>query len=315
MNLSYCGIDVCKAHLDVHVLPGGQVRRIANTSAGHRELIKFLSGFEVGLVVLEATGGYERAAVVAMVNAKLPVHVAQPQVTHAFAVSLRLRAKNDQIDALVCARYAQDRCKDLPVIKEIDATLETLKALVMRRDELVTMQTMEKNRVQQALDKAGLASIKRMLGYFEKEIARVEKLIDQMIKADEELRPKARKLQETVGVGAQTARLLIALLPELGTVSPKRLNALVGVAPYAADSGDKAGARHIAGGRQVVRNGLYMACLTAAYINPVVAAYYQRLIGAGHEHKTAMVACIRKLLAHLDRQIRSLEQGQATQAA
>jgi transposase len=305
MSVSYfAGIDVSKASLDVHILPSKTAERFGNTAAGCRELVRRLREFDVCLVVVEATGGYERLAVVAMVNAGLRVHVAQPQVVHAFAVSLRIRAQNDKIDAATCARFARDRHQDLPVIDAIDKTQQALAALVTRRGQLVEMQTMEQNRQQQVHDKQALQSLARSLKWLKKEIARVEKQIDGLITADAALKAKAEKLQATKGVGPQTTRTLLAFLPELGKVSVKRLNSLVGVAPYASDSGDQRFVRHITGGRTIVRNGLYMACMSAAYTNPVIAPYYQKLIERGLAHKTAMMACIRKLLAYLDKQVR-----------
>jgi|HubBroStandDraft_1064217.scaffolds.fasta_scaffold104632_1 transposase len=305
MSVSYfAGIDVSKPYLDVHILPSRTAERFANAPAGHRQMIKLLREFDVCLVVLEATGGYERPAVVAMVNAGLRVHVAQPQVIHAFGVSLKQRAQNDKIDAATCARYAQDRHQDLLVIDTIDKTQQALQALVVRRGQLVEMQTMEQNRVQQVHDKQALKSVERSLKALKKEIARIEKQIDAIIHADATLKAKAQKLQETKGVGPQTTRTLLAYLPELGKVSVKRLNSLVGVAPYASDSGDKKFIRHITGGRAIVRNGLYMACLSAISTNPVIQPYYQKLVERGLAHKTAMMACIRKLLAYLDKQVR-----------
>ena len=308
MSVSYfAGIDVSKPHLDVHILPSNTAERLPNTRAGHRRLVKLLREFDVCLIVLEATGGYERQAVIAMVNAGLSVHVAQPQIVHAFAVSLKARAHNDQIDARLCARYAQDRHQDLKVVEPIDKNQQTLQALTIRRGQLVDMQTMELNRAQQVHDKQALSSLRRSLKHLKKEIDRIEKQIDALIAADAKLKAKSEKLQAVKGVGPQTTRTLLAHLPELGKVTVKRLNALVGVAPYAADSGDKSFPRHIAGGRTLVRNGLYMACMSAIYTNPVLMPYYQQLIARGLAHKTAMMACIRKLLAYLDKQIRAIE--------
>jgi transposase len=305
MSVSYfAGIDVSKLYLDVHILPSQTAQRFSNTPAGHRQMIKLLREFEVCLIVVEATGGYERLAVVAMVNAGLRVHVAQPQIVHAFAVSLKLRAQNDKIDAATCARYARDRHQDLLVIDTIDKTQQSLQALVVRRNQLVEMQTMEQNRVQQVHDKQARKSLERLLKALKKEIVRVEKQIDALIHADATLKAKSEKLQETKGVGPQTTRTLLAYLPELGKVSVKRLNSLVGVAPYASDSGDKQFIRHITGGRTIVRNGLYMACLSAISTNPVIQPYYQKMVERGLAHKTAMMACIRKLLAYLDKQVR-----------
>jgi transposase len=300
----FVGIDVSKPFLDVHRLPDQTARRFDNSAQGHRSLIAWLKQHPVGLIVLEASGGYERAAVVTMVDAGLKVFVAQPQVIRGFATSFNLRAKNDQIDAAVLARYAQDRHADLNPITAIDPLHQALAAQVTRRKQLIEMHTMEQNRLQQTTDKTSLASIRRTLRNLEKEIARLEKAIDQSINADPQLAAKSKTLQQTAGVGPQTARVLVACLPELGNAGPKRLNSLVGVAPYAQDSGDKHGPRHITGGRMLVRNALYMAALSASRCNPVIATYYRSMRSRGLAHKTALIACIRRLLAHFDKQIR-----------
>lgn len=301
------GIDVSKDHLDLHILPCDLSRRLPNTPAGHRELIGLLRKHRVDLTVLEATGGYEHAAVVALVNAGLAVHRAQPQVVHAFAVSLKLRAKNDKIDAAVCARYARDRGAELRVIESIDPALESLRALVARRDQLVEIHSMELKRQHQASDKAEIKSLQRTLAFLKREIAKVEKAIDAAIQADAALDAKAKVLRSVKGVGPQTTRTLLAFLPELGALGPRPLNALVGVAPFDRDSGDRRGVRRIGGGRMRVRNALYMACMTATQTNPVIQPYYQSHIGRGLAHKTAMMACIRKLLAHLDKLVRQMD--------
>lgn len=309
MKVSYehfAGIDTSKAHLDVRILPGDVLKRFSNNAAGHRELIKLFKSHKVDLIVIEATGGYEHPVVVAMVLAGLRVHVAQPQVIRAFAKSHALRAKNDTLDANVCCRFAQERWETLRIIEKIDLTQEKLKALVNRRQELVEMHSGELNRLQQTADKSTASSIARMIRLFQKEIHLIEEEIDATIAADQALAVKRQKLQENYGIGPQVARILLALLPELGTVDRKRLNALVGVAPYDAQSGNKDGPRRIAGGRALVRNGLYMACMTAAFHDPVMEEYYKKKIAEGKAHKTAMMACIRKMLAYLDKQIRSL---------
>jgi transposase len=306
----YAGIDVAKKHLDLHLLPSEHAERFTNDAAGHRKLIDVLQKHCVKLTVLEATGAYERAVVSAMVTASVPVHVAQPQVVRAFARSLKIRVKTDPIDGYVNARYAQDRFKDLAVIKAIDPTQQELQALLVRRSQLVEMQTMEQNRLQQVSNKQTLKSIKRSLKFFEKQIKDVEKQMDQIIGRDEKLREKSEKLQESKGVGPQTTRVLLACLPELGNATSKRLNALVGVAPYANDSGEHKGTRRIAGGRKLVRNGLYMACMSAVHANEILKPYYQKLVERGLAHKTAMMACIRKLLTYLNEQLRALTTAQ-----
>jgi transposase len=168
------------------------------------------------------------------------------------------------------------------------------------------MHISEQNRLQQTTDKAVRQSIQRSLKYHTREIARIEKAIDRTIAAEPALAQKSATLQQTQGVGPQTARVLVACLPELGKAGRKRLNNLVGVAPYAKDSGNTQDTRHIAGGRKLVRCALYMAALSASRCNPIIAAYYRGLRTRGLAHKTALMACIRRLLAHLDRQIRQL---------
>lgn len=304
----FVGIDVSKPFLDVHRLPDQATQRFANSDDGRRQLLQWLAEHSPELIVLEASGGYEHPAVVAMVNAKRKVFVAQPLVIRDFARSLRLRAKNDTIDAAVLARYARDRVGDLTPIDAIDPQQQALHALLVRRGQLVEMHTMDTNRRQQTTDKTTLASIKRSLRWLDKEIDRIEKTIDRLIAADPALARKSATLQETAGVGPQTARAVIACLPELGKVSVKRLNALAGVAPYAADSGDKQAPRHIAGGRKLLRNALYMAALSASRCNPVIRSCYRRLRGRGLAHKTALINCIRGLLAYFDKLIRQLNE-------
>jgi transposase len=319
MNLSYrrfAGIDVSKDTLDVHLLPSDLAQQFPNTAAGHRELIDWLKSNQIQCVVLEATGGYEHPVVIAMVcTGQLKVHVAQPQVIHNFAASHKLRARNDKIDAAACARFAQDRCNDLRFIEEIDKNLESLHAQVVRRNQLLEMRTMEKNHQKQAVDKVAQASIKRMIKCFDKEIESIEKSIDVAIKTDPVLKVKAKKMRETKGIGPQSVRVVLALLPELGKVEVKQLNALVGVAPYAQDSGKHRGTRRISGGRAAVRNCLYMACMSAKKHNPVIKKYYDKKIAEGLAHKSAMMGCIRKMLAHLHAQIQSLKETPLKQAA
>jgi transposase len=307
MNTSYCdcGIDVSKETLDLHVHQTQTARQFSNTAQGHSRMIAYLKSINARRIVLEATGGYERPVTIAMVNAGLAVHVAQPQATRYFARSLNIKAKTDRIDGRLLARYAHER-QDLRMIPKIDMKIESLHALVARRDQLVEMETMEENRLQQASDKATIKSIKRVQGALARAVKAVEKEIDQAIDADAALAAKARKIDETKGVGRQTARVLVACLPELGSSTPRALNALVGVAPYADDSGKYHGRRHIAGGRQLVRNALYMACMSARVSNRVIAPHYQSMIKRGLPHKTAMMACIRKMLAHLEKEVRSL---------
>ena len=317
MNASYicfAGIDVSSEHLDLHLLPSKSAERFPNTAAGRRAIIGLLKSKHARLIVLEATGGYEHAPAVEMARAGLRVHVAQPQVIRAFAVSLKLRAKNDDLDASVCARFAQDRCDELK-IESVDETHDALRDLVSHRNDLVVARSGWKNRLKQAESQGRnrfvVRELKATIEQHTKRIARVEKEIDATIKSDEALQAKADALSKIKGVGPQTKRIVIALLPELGTEDSRRLNSLVGVAPYASDSSDRRKPRHIAGGRMLVRNVLYMACMTAAYKNPVIRPYYEQMIARGVPHKSAMMACIRRLLSYMNTQIRLLLESRA----
>jgi transposase len=209
----YAGIDVSKPFLDLHLIPSEESTRFSNDAEGQRKLIHLLQKNHVLLVVLEATGGYERAAVGAMVAAGLRVHLAQPQIVRAFALSLKIRAKNDTIDSAICARYARDRDHELSVIESIDPTQQMLQALLVRRSQLVEMSTMEQNRVQQISDKQVLQCIKRLLKFLVRQIQRVEQKMDQLIQLDPTLHAKSQTLQKTKGLGPQTTRVLLACLP------------------------------------------------------------------------------------------------------
>ena len=302
---SHIGIDVSKDWLDLHVHESGHASRFPNTAKGHRQLVAFLAPLRCRRVVLEASGGYEKPAIAALVAARLPVCCVQPQDPRNFARALKIKAKTDALDARLLARFAHDR-SDLSPITCIDRTLESLRQLVVRRQQLVDQQTMEKNHLDQATDKRIKKSIARVLARLEKEITVIEKEIDRLIRSDPALDAKARTVDQTQGVGPVTTAVLIACLPELGRSTPRQLNSLVGVAPFNHDSGKFRGQRRISGGRAIVRNALYMAAMAASRANPVVRPFYQALRARGLPHKSAIMACIRKMLAYLNQRVAEL---------
>jgi transposase len=314
MNPSYShiGIDVAKDTLDLHVHQTGHAQPFPNTAPGHRQLIAFLQPLHPQRIVLEASGGYEKALLAALVAAALPVCCIQPQDGRHFAKALKIKAKNDRIDARVLARLAHDR-PDLRPVAHLDTTRESLRQLVVRRQQLVDQQTMEKNHLEQATHKVIRQSIRRVLARLEKDIALIEREIDHGLRSDPQLQATAQCLDETRGIGAVTTSVLVACLPELGRVPDRQLNSLVVVAPFDDDSGPRQGRRCIAGGRQIVRNVLYMACLAATLSNPVIAPFYHRLRARGLAHKSAMMACIRKMLAYLNHRIAQLLQNPLSQ--
>lgn len=305
-SYSHIGIDVSKATLDLHVFHSSEHRRFPNTADGHRQIVEFLTPLHPQRIVLEASGGYEKLLLVALVTAHLPTCCVQPQDVRHFAKALKVHAKTDKIDAAVLARFAHDRHDLVPLI-DLDPDLEILREWVARRVQLVEQQTMEKNRLQQARATVVRQSVQRALRQIQREIARVEKAIDQLIRSRPDLHARAQKLDDIASVGSVTVATVIAYLPEAGRTpghaGDRKLNSLVGVAPYADDSGPTRGQRHIRGGRQIVRNALYMACICGIVHNDILRPYYRRLRDAGLAHKSALMACIRKLLAHINRQL------------
>ena len=306
------GIDVSKDSLDVAIHPLGKRQRFPNTPQGHDDLVALLKVYPLRCVVVESTGGYERAAVVAMVNAGLGVHLAHAATIRYFARSYRVMAKTDKIDADICARFAWERADSLRFVPPIDEVLDKLKALIRRREDLVADSVATQNRMQQAADKWVLKGHQRDLRHQEREIKKVEKEFDKIVATRPDMVAKAKALRQIKGVGPQTTRMVVAMLPELGQEDVKKINSLVGVAPHPDQSGKNQGRAKISGGRKSVRNMLYMACMSAINSNPVIAPHYDRLVKAGKAHKTAMMACIRKLLAHMDAVVRKLAAATAT---
>jgi len=301
MDGIFVGVDVSKATLDVAIWEAEQSWQVRNDSAGIRKLIGRLQELEVSLVVIEATGGYEKLVVAELVLSKLPACVVNPKRVRDFARSAGQLAKTDKIDAHILAQFAQAvRPTPRPLRTEEE---ERLSALVSRRRQVIDMLTAEKNR----LATAHLATRKRMekhIEWLQQELADIESEIDQFIQDTPLWKQKDELLRTVPGIGEVTAYTLLADLPELGTLDRQEIAALVGVAPLNKDSGVKRGKRRVFGGRQTVRNVLYMAALSAARFNPKIKAFYERLIKAGKEKKVAIVACMRKLLIILNAIIR-----------
>jgi transposase len=295
------GIDVAKATLDVAVLPSEPPWTAANTDAGVRRLVRQLQARHPTLVVLEATGGYERLVVAALAAAGLPVVIANPRQVRAFARAIGQLAKTDRLDATVLARFgAQVRPAPRPLP---DRTTQALDALLTRRRQLITMRTAETNRLELA-PLAVQADLRRHLQWLARRLQALDATIAAHIAASPLWRAKDALLQSMPGVGPGLSRTLLADLPELGALSRRQIAALVGVAPMARDSGTARGVRRVTGGRAPVRTALYMAAVTAAQHNPPVRAFYQRLRAAGKPTMVALMACMRKLLTILNAMVR-----------
>jgi transposase len=278
------GIDVGKDHLDVATLPTGEVYRVTNDTSGHAELIERLHALDdLDRIVLEATGGYERAAALALADAGLPVARVNPRQTRDFARASGRTAKTDRIDAVALAEFARAlRPPERDLGNEQQHALEDL---IHRRRQLVVMIGSEKQRRQASRNAVVRKSIQTLIATLEVEQRGIERELLRAIEADP---------------GWREQLALLAELPELGSLSDKHVAALVGVAPMNRDSGRKHGVRRTIGGRSSVRKVLYMAALTATQRNPVIQAFYERLRAAGKPAKVALTACMRKLLTILN---------------
>lgn len=292
----YVGIDVSAATLDVAVHEGG-VTQARNDGRGIAALVAELQEAAPTLIVLEATGAYHRDVTSALVAAGLPVAVVNPRQIRDFARSTGQLAKTDRLDAALLARFAAV-VRPTPRPIPSDATLE-LAALIERRRQLVEMLTAEKNRLQVAR-KPVRPSLKQVIRTLENALARADDEIDRWIRQSPAWQAQDELLQSVPGVGPQTARMLIAALPELGRLTRREIAALIGVAPLACDSGTLRGQRRCWGGRSHIRAVLYMAAVAGTRFNPVLGPFYRRLRAAGKPAKVALTACMRRLITILN---------------
>jgi transposase len=300
----FIGIDVSKAHLDVASRPDGQEFRLPNTAEGIDSLVDRLKALCPTLILLEATGGQEWAAAVALAEAKLPVRIVEPGRVRHFARSIGQHSKTDTLDARVLAHYAdavRPEARELP-----DQETRDLQALLDRRRQLVAMRVSEQNRLQQGPTAAVQADLKAHIAYLSGQIKAMDQAIGTSIQAKDDWKLRDEVLRSIPGVGPQTSRTLLGLLPELGKLTGKQVSALAGLAPRARDSGTIRGARTIFGGRAEVRTALYMASVSAMRFNPDLKAFYQRLRESGKAAKVALVAVSRKLLTIANAMIRDM---------
>jgi transposase len=304
------GIDVSKQHLDA--CWSTEELRLGNDASGWNELIAKLKASQVDLVVLEATGGYERGLVLALQDAGIAVARVNPRQARDFAKSLGVLAKTDGLDARTLRDFAdvlarhKDRHKYITAL--MDEQRQLLAALMTRRRQLVDMRVAETGRLEHA-DARAAKSIRSVLKLLERQLTEIDRDIDDHM--ERHFKAQRKLLDSVKGVGAVTTLTLLSGLPELGTLGRKPIAKLVGIAPLADDSGKRKGKRRIWGGRAQVRAVLYMATLSAMRYNPVIAAYYQRLLAAGKPKKVAMVACMRKLLTILNAMLRDGAQWDA----
>jgi transposase len=298
MDKMFVGIDVSKDRLDVHVQPSEEAFAVARDETGIAGLIERLQTAPPALVVLEATGGLQVKVAGALAAAGLPVAVVNPRQVRDFARATGQLAKTDRLDARVIALFAaavRPEPRQLP-----DAAAELLKALVARRRELVELRVAERNRLRQSTVNWVRGDLERSIEALTKRIEAVDAEIEDHVKGSPIWQVQEDLLRSVPGVGKTLSRTLLAELPELGTLTRRKIAALVGVAPFARDSGTLRGRRMIIGGRPTVRAVLYMATVAASRCNPAIAATYKRLRAAGKPAKLALTACMRKLLVILN---------------
>lgn len=302
MDAITVGIDVSKDWLDVHVLPAQESFRVGNDAAGLDALKARLEGLAPERVALEATGGLETAAVAQLHAAGLAVVVVNPAQVRSFALALGQRAKSDPIDAAVIAAFAaatRPQVRPLP-----DAQTRLLADLVARRRQILAMVGAEQNRLHRAGGTQTQKSIKRLLAALKRELANIDADMDGQIRKSPLWLVRQNLLTSVPGVGATTARTLLAELPELGSLDRRQIAALAGLAPYTRQSGQWRGKSFIGAGRTSVRTALFMAGLVATRHNRAIKAFRDRLVAAGKPKMVALIAAMRKLLTILNAIIR-----------
>ncbi len=299
----FIGIDIAKAKFDVALGIQGDVLQFKNDTSGHAELRQHLPKPGTCLIVMEATGGYEKSLAVDLVDQGHVVAVVNPRQVRDFAKAMNILAKTDKIDARVIARFGQVvRPRSIAIANKKQDELDQL---VTRRRQLIATRTAEKNRQGQTTSKVVRKSIQRSLDALNKDIRRIDVEIAKLVDSDDDWKSRLELLKSTPGVGDVLATTLVAELPELGTLNRNQISALVGVVPFNRDSGTLRGKRSIFGGRSAVRSALYMAALSAQKWNPAIKRFAKRLKSQAKPTKVVLVACMRKILITLNTMVKT----------
>jgi len=293
----FVGIDISKSHVDIGTYPQAHEQRFDNTEAGITLAVKALLKLSPILIVVEATGGYETPLVAAIAISGMSIAVINPRQGRDFAKAIGVLAKTDRVDAHVLARFAQavrPEARPQPSAETIG-----LAALLTRRRQIIEMITAENNRLHMAVPLVA-KEIRKHVAWLEKCLKATDGDLDDMVRQSAAWQHKVELMSSVPGMGRVTAIALLAQLPELGGLGTREISGLVGVCPYSRDSGTMRGRRTIWGGRSAVRAALYMAALVGSRHNPILKAFYQRLVASGKPKKVALVACMRKLLVILN---------------
>lgn len=297
----YVGVDTGKAQLDIHIRPIELFFSVENTEKGIKSAVNTIQKYSPDRVVIEATGRLEMPFVLACAEAELPIVRANPVHIKRFAGAIGRRAKNDRLDAELIAHYAEAIKPELTLIKAENIRL--MSDLVIRRNQLLSMQTMEKNRIQ-ILPKSLHSTLKPILTAIKNQVVKIEDKLVKLIENSPEYQAKNTLLQSVPGIGNIAAASIISNVPELGYITNKQAASLIGVAPITRESGRYKGKRVIQGGRAQVRTVLYMAMMSAMQCNPIFKATYTRLVATGKPKNVAIIACVRKMVVILNSMLR-----------
>ena len=297
------GVDVAKSTLDVAVTDSEEARQFANDDKGISQAVSYIAGFRPAMIILEATGNLELPLAAALQADRMPVVVINPRQVRDFARATGALAKTDTMDARILALFGA-RVK--PEIRPLpDKNARDMRSLLTRRRQLVEMLTSEHNRLFQTREDISLG-VEAHIKWLEEALSDINDDLERRIKRSPSWLEKDNLLKSVPGIGKVVSSTILIDLPELGSLNRRKIAALVGVAPLNRDSGTMRGRRTVWGGRAKLRSTLYMAALVASRCNPIIAAFYQRLVNAGKAKKVALVACMRKLLTILNAMMRTM---------
>jgi transposase len=307
----FVGIDVSKDMLHVHHRPSGLYLQVANDSAGWQALARDIDACTT-LVVMEATGGYERELAIALLRADIPTAVVNPRQTRHFASATGKLAKTDKVDAAMIALFAE-HIRPAPQVLRHELHRK-LSDCTVRRRQLVDLRAAEKTRAKQARLSIICQSVEATIEALTTQVDALDEVIAELVAQEAALKAADKNLQTAIGVGTVVAHTLLAHLPELGTLPRREIASLVGLAPFNRDSGKHRGHRSIQGGRSEVRNAVVMATKTAVRFEPTMMAYMEKLTKAGKPYMVALIACARKLLVRLNAMMRDSKPWKITEA-
>ncbi|RUM73742.1 MAG: IS110 family transposase [Sulfurovum sp.] len=301
--LNRIGVDVSKKKLDIAFNETDFVT-IDNNEKAFQELLKTITmPLKDVHFIMEATGGYESKFADFLLSQNIAVSIINPKRVRDYAKAMGKLAKNDRIDAHVIREFAN--IANPVLLNKKSPEEQKLRNLIKRRRQLLKQQTIEKLYLETTSEREALDSIREMLKQLEIQIESMDAKIQTLMSADQSYRKKKELLIEVEGIGSQSVATILANLPELGTLNNKQIGALVGVAPFCNDSGERKGKKMIWGGRKQIRTALYMPMLSAIQYNKPIKAFYDRLIKKGKIRKVAVIACMRKLLTILNSMLKN----------